>query len=264
MVFGPDDTFVKAFALPQPARPVDVAVWGNELFVLDNHKERCRVVVMDRQTGEMRRWFGKKGTKPGEFLLPNSLCFDTEGYLYVSDTFNWRIQKLTREGESVWCRGEQGRMIGQFVRPKGIRVAPDGVLYVIDNVTNIVQMFHTNGDNLMYFGGPSPDGELQPGSMDLPVAVAVDNTSLAQFASYIHKDFDAEYLLFVSNQEGPYRIGVYAFGSFPEGYKFDDLDIEPLPTPPRPVDDTIPTAPSPLGSVRPTPAGTTEPPVGSE
>jgi hypothetical protein len=215
---------VTAFDVPEPCYPVDVALWGNEIFVLDND-ETCQIVVMDRTTGEVLRTIGSAGGEPGQFKIPNSIAIGPEGNLYVSDTHNWRIQKLTLEGEPIWERGQPGYRIGQFGRPRGIRVGPDGVVYVVDGATEIVQMFNSDGVSLMRFGGP---GEV-PGALGLPSTLAIDKTSIPYFQKFVHKDFDVEYLLFVASQYGNHLINVYAFGSFPEGYKLSESQVKALP-----------------------------------
>ena len=224
VVFGPDDSFVRTLDIPAPSRPVDVAIWENELFVLDND-ESCQVVVLDRQTGEVLRTFGSRGVEPGQFRIPNSLCIGPEGNLYVSDTLNWRIQKLTRDGDVIWTRGTAGRLLGQFGRPRSLRVGPDGIIYVVDAVTEIVQMISSDGDMLMHFGGSGT----VPGSMVLPAGITIDTASIPYFRQYVHKDMNVEYLLFVSNQFGEHLISIYAFGSFPEGYQFEQGQIASLP-----------------------------------
>ncbi len=227
VVFSPNDEYVTAFDVPTPCHPVDVAFWENELYVLDND-ETCQIVVLSRTTGEELRTFGGPGGEPGQFKIPSSLCIDSDGYLYVSDTHNWRIQKLTRYGEVIWVKGMPGYGLGQFGRPRGIRAAPNGVIYLADGATEIVQMFNTDGETLMHFAGPGN----MPGALVLPSSLAVDATSLPYFKQFIHQDFDAEYLLFVASQYGERLINVYAFGSFPEGYAFSELQIAEIPKPP--------------------------------
>lgn len=232
VVFGPDDKYVTAFEVPEPCRPVDVALFGDELYVLDND-ESCQIVVLDRVTGEVLRTFGGPGGEPGTFRIPNSLAIGPDGFLYVSDTHNFRIQKLTLEGESVWMRGQPGYMLGQFGRPRGVRVGPDGTLYVVDGATEIVQMFNEKGQTLMRFGGPGD----APGALGLPATLAIDSTSIPYFEEYIHDDFDVDYLMFVTSQYSRRLINVYAFGSFPEGYEPDESRIEYLK--PIPMDEGI-------------------------
>ena len=224
VVFGPDDAYVTAYNVPEPCHPVDLAIHEDEIYVLDNDAT-CQIVVLNRATGEVLRTFGGPGGEPGQFKIPNSIAIDNEGYVYVSDTHNWRVQKLTREGEPVWVKGGPGYRLGQFGRPRGIRIGPDGIIYVVDGATEIVQMFDSQGQVLMRFGGP---GDL-PGALGLPAALAIDRTSIPYFKDAAHKDFDVEYLLFVASQFGARLINVYAFGSFPEGYRVSSLKVAPLP-----------------------------------
>jgi sugar lactone lactonase YvrE len=224
VVFDPSDGYVTAFDMPEPCHPVDVAIYEDELYVLDND-DTCQVVVLGRETGEVLRTFGEPGGEPGQFRIPNSLCVDADGYVYVSDTHNWRIQKLTRDGEPVWVRGMPGYLLGQFGRPRGIRAGPNDVIYLVDGATEIVQMFDTDGRKLMRFGGP---GDV-PGALVLPSSLAIDSTSIPYFEKYAHPDFDVEYLLFVASQFGDHLVSVYAFGSFPEGYQIAESQIARLP-----------------------------------
>lgn len=232
VVFAPDDGYVTAFDLPQPCHPVDLALHENELFVLDNDDD-CQIVVLDRQSGKLVRTFGGPGGEPGQFKIPNSIAISPDGYLYVSDTHNWRIQKLTREGKSVWAKGEPGYFLGQFGRPRGIRVGPDGTVFVVDGATEIVQLFDGDGNTLMRFGGPG-DG---PGALGLPSTLAIDTTSIPQFQSMAHKDFNIAYLLFVASQYGTHLVSVYAFGSFPPGFRLDESQIQSLE--PQPMKEGI-------------------------
>jgi len=224
VVFDPQDRYATAFDVPAPAHPVDVAVHGNELYVLDND-DTCQIVVLDRTDGKVLRTFGGPGGEPGQFKIPNSLAVGPDGSVYVCDTHNWRIQKLTREGQPVWVRGTPGYTLGRFGRPRGLRVGPDGIIYVADGATEIVQMFDPEGQVLMRFGGP---GNV-PGALGLPATVALDATSVPYFQKYVHPDFRVQYLVFVTSQYGAHLVSVYAFGSFPEGYVLQESQITRLP-----------------------------------
>jgi sugar lactone lactonase YvrE len=224
VVFGPTDEYVTAFTIPEPCHVVDVVLHGDELYVLDNDKTP-QIHVLDRKTGEILRSFGEEGAEPGQFHIPGSIAVDPEGNIYVSDTLNWRIQKLTPEGESIWTKGVAGYDLAQFGRPRGIRVGPDGVVYLVDGATEIVQMFNGDGDLLMHFGGPGST----PGALFLPSTLAIDRTSIPYFKKYAHPAFDIDYLLFVVNQYGPHLVNIYGFGSFPEGFTLDASQITDIP-----------------------------------
>ncbi|MEK7711338.1 MAG: hypothetical protein AAB341_05520 [Planctomycetota bacterium] len=246
VVFGLDDAYLTAFDVPPPCHPVDLALYENELYVLDND-ETCQIVVLNRQTGGVIRTLGGPGGEPGKFKIPNSITISPDGFLYVSDTHNWRIQKLTREGKVVWVKGGPGYMLGQFGRPRGIRVGPDGIVYVVDGATELVQMFDPDGNVLMRFGGPGNE----PGTLGLPSTLAIDASSLPYFQELVHDAFKVDYLLFVASQIGEHLVSVYAFGSFPPGYKMKASEILNLPAAPiregiGPVlGDETPTEPRP-------------------
>jgi sugar lactone lactonase YvrE len=241
VVFGPDDSYVTAFSLPEPSHPVDLAVTDTEVYVLDN--KTPQVVVFDRVSGKVVRSFGRNGAKPGEFHLPSSIALGPDGSVYVSDTMNWRVQKLTASGEPVesfgtdGCVGMPGYRIGEFGRPRGIRVDSEGILYVVDAATEIVQMFDSDGRPLMRFGGPGD----RPGSLCLPSSLAIDETSLGQFGGLAHEKFRVRRLLFVASQYGQRPVSVYALGSFADGFVPPANEIETIapiaPTTPASEDE---------------------------
>ena len=95
---------------------------------------------------------------------------DSEGNVYVTDTFNARVQVFTADGEFVREWGKRGSSAGTFMRPKGIAVDPDDHIYVVDSDFNNVQVFDTDGHTLMFFG----DRGLGPGAFTLPAGIFVD------------------------------------------------------------------------------------------
>ncbi len=89
-------------------------------------------------------------------------------------------------------------------------------------------MFDADGQTLMRFGGPGS----RPGSLGLPSSLAIDRTSLPYFKQYVHRDFEVTELLFVVSQYGQRLVNVFAFGSFPEGYKLNEAELATIPTVP--------------------------------
>jgi DNA-binding beta-propeller fold protein YncE len=97
---------------------------------LTEHKVR----VFDA-TGQFIKDIGKgKGFDEGYLLFPTYLAVDDDGYLYVADTMNARVQVFDPEsGSVVRIFGERGNRFGEFERPKGVALDAFGNLYVVDS-----------------------------------------------------------------------------------------------------------------------------------
>ena len=89
--------------------------------------------------------WGKAGSGRGEFNEPRGMALDAQGNLYVVDSKNNRIQKLSPSGEPLLAWGEEGDKPGQFKDPHGIAVGPDGAVYVADTWNHRIQKFDANG-----------------------------------------------------------------------------------------------------------------------
>src|SRR4051812_34783156 len=70
----------------------DVAVAKNgDIFIADGEGPNTRVVKFFKD-GRFIKWWGGKGTGPGEFDMPHSIAIDGKGRVYVADRSNNRIQ----------------------------------------------------------------------------------------------------------------------------------------------------------------------------
>jgi DNA-binding beta-propeller fold protein YncE len=142
-----------------------------------------------------------------EFIFPTNLTVDSDGNIYVSDTLNYRIQKVDAEGNPLMEIGSAGDGLGQFARPKGVAVDREGRLYAVDAAFSNVQIFNPEGQLLLVLGGAG--GE--PGKMYLPAKVKIDYDNVALFADRVAPGHELEYLILVTNQYGPNKISVYGF-----------------------------------------------------
>ena len=96
--------------------------------------------------------------------------FDAEGYLYVSDYLNFRIQVFDPAGDLDLIFGSAGDNPGDLNRPRGLVAdAANGVLYEVDGAFQLVQMFNLDGELLMWFGEPGQG----PGQFSLPSGIAM-------------------------------------------------------------------------------------------
>ena len=206
LVYDRDDRFVAAFGGDGEFRPVDTAIDGDKLYVVDiKHHE---VHVLDKRSGKRLFSFGKPGSGPGELFHPTNLAIGPQGDVYIVETGNFRVQRFTPRGEPVRTYGQVGTGPGRFARPKGIAFDREGRMYVGDAAFQNVQIFDEDGKVLMAFGLPEESIE----GLALPAGVAIDYESVPLFRSYANPGFTIEYVIFVASQYGPNKIDVFGFG----------------------------------------------------
>jgi DNA-binding beta-propeller fold protein YncE len=149
---------------------------GQRLAVCDTAAHT--VFVFDARRGEMLTTLGgeAKSGRDGEFHTPYAVAYDEEGYLYVSDYLNFRIQVFDPAGDLELVFGQIGDRPGDLNRPRGLAVdATAGVIFEVDGAFQLVQMFNLDGEILMWFGGPGTG----PGGFDLPSGIARRGNLLA-------------------------------------------------------------------------------------
>lgn len=100
---------------------------NGDLFITDGESTNTRVVKYS-QDGKFVKWWGGKGTEPGQFDEPHSIAIDDSGRLYVGDRRNKRVQVLDQKGKFLKQWTHLGTPWGVFV--KGDR------LYVVDGTEN--------------------------------------------------------------------------------------------------------------------------------
>jgi hypothetical protein len=136
----------------QFARPYGiVADAAGNLFVADSENHRIRKVTQ----GGVVTTFAGTGT-PGSldgakdiatFQRPGGLAFDALGNLYVADTDNNVLRKITPAGVVSTVAGKAGVMGSQngireaarFSQPYGIAIAADGTIYVADSLNHRIR-----------------------------------------------------------------------------------------------------------------------------
>lgn len=86
-------------------------------------------------------YFGLEGDSLKEFMTPQDVAVDMDGYIYVADTGNHRIQKFTSLGGLKIAFGDIGSAGDQFIFPTGIAVDEDLILYIADTGNNRVERY---------------------------------------------------------------------------------------------------------------------------
>jgi DNA-binding beta-propeller fold protein YncE len=106
--------------------------------------------------------WGKRGSEPGQFLWADDICLDDEGYVYVSDGGNRRIQKFTQNGEFII----QFNTGSSEFSPRGLEIY-GRTLYVCDG--DRVALFSSGGrfKGSWPITDPFPEDEKQPTADDI-------------------------------------------------------------------------------------------------
>jgi predicted membrane-bound mannosyltransferase/DNA-binding beta-propeller fold protein YncE len=104
-----------------------------------------------------RQVFGSQGTAPGQLERPSGIAIDPQGFVYVADTGNHRVQKFTADGQFVAAWGGTDASYS-FNEPWGVAVAPDDddrsgrFIYVADTWNHRVQKLDSAGNLLAAWG----------------------------------------------------------------------------------------------------------------
>jgi DNA-binding beta-propeller fold protein YncE len=148
-----------------------------DLYVSDGYGN-ARIHKYTADAKLVMSW-GEPGTDPGQFNIPHNICCDRDGWVYVADRENHRVQVFDGKGrfETQW---------NNLHRPNGMCMAngPDPLFYIGEggpsgeinkdwpNIGPRVSIHTSKGKPLARLG-KMPTG-LAPGQFTSPHGIAVD------------------------------------------------------------------------------------------
>ncbi|MDR1420875.1 MAG: NHL repeat-containing protein [Treponema sp.] len=139
-------------------RPYDLVKGPGDTMYLSEYRGG-RVSVLNSR-GEWQFYIGTRGRGEGQFVGPQNLAVDEEGYLYVVDYGNRRISKFDPSGAFILSFGKRDGIFQGFLSPTGIAVR-DGRVYVADGALKRIVVFDRNGS----YTGDLADGFSGPESL---------------------------------------------------------------------------------------------------
>jgi streptogramin lyase len=186
--------------------PIGIAVDGSgNLYVGDTSSHDVRKITSGGVVTTFAGYAGGLGSTDGTgtailFNSPQGVAVDSAGNVYVADSGNNTIRKITPAGASTTLAGTVGLKgatdgtgtAAQFNFPTGVVVDSSGNLYVADDANNTIRKITPGGVVTTFAGAPSnagwangtgaaaqfnnPTGMTMDGSGNLYVADAGNNT----------------------------------------------------------------------------------------
>jgi len=157
----------------------------SDIYVADSRNHRILRIAAD---GSVLNEWGSfadlaQGDAPiGTFNEPWGVAVGPDGSVYVTDTWNHRVQKFAKDGTPVKTWGQFGQPSPEFPDsnyflwgPRGIAVDSQGRVLVADTGNKRIVVYDQEGNYLTEFGS----GGFDPGQFDEPVDVAVGSDGVA-------------------------------------------------------------------------------------
>lgn len=168
----------------------------NEAFVADGYGNR-RIIVFDGATGEYRRHWGAYGEVPDDeyrrdptsrepsrqFQTPHGIAGSRDGFIYLADRANNRIQVFRQDGEYVMekilrplCAPPEQPEVPGCAREAAFSLGfshddAQTFLYVADGGSHVIRVLRRSDLEIVdEFGGPG----MGPGGLGRPHNLAVD------------------------------------------------------------------------------------------
>jgi uncharacterized protein (TIGR03663 family) len=145
------------------------------IYVADSRNHR--ILHLDMNGNVLHEWGSFAdgvGTPigPGTFNEPWGVAVAPDGSVYVTDTWNHRVEKFTSSGKFItaWGVFGQGETPDAFYGPRGLAVDSKGRVYVTDTGNKRIAVFDPSGNFLTDFGSAGFD----PGQFDEPVGITID------------------------------------------------------------------------------------------
>ena len=226
--------------------PFSVAVdKGGNVFVSEIDNSTIRRIDPNGETSTFAGTPGKKGFADGQsgaalFNEPNGLVFDKYDNLYVADSRNYRIRKITPQGNvtTIAGTGEAGFADGEALKakfddPMGMIFDNDGNLYIVDEANHRVRKLDTNGKVTTFAGTGikgNADGKSNEAQFNSPSCIIRDskgNLYIAEFNHVIRKiDTNGNVTTFAGSRIAGLvdSKGPVAQFNFPQGLAVDEVD----------------------------------------
>ncbi len=151
------------------------------------------------------KW-GSKGENEGQFNCPSGLAVDLNGNIYVSDSYNYRIQKFDSTGKFI-TKWPVSLVNGQLFYPSRIAIDLKGNIYVGIVYVGSIQKFDSNGKFISKWEGK--DCSDTRGEFNSPLDIAFNSEGnifvVSDNSTYLKKfTADGEFLTVLDTSNPKY------------------------------------------------------------
>jgi sugar lactone lactonase YvrE len=173
------------------SEPSGIAVDGaGTIYVADSNNQTIRKVTPEGVVTTLAGQSGYSGSADGvntnaQFYYPNALALDHHGIIYVADTYNNTIRRVTPDGVVTTLAGKAGYWgtadgVGsdaRFGSPRGVALDSSGNLYVADADSALIRKVTPDGVVTTLAGRfyGAFDGLGTDASFTTPWGIAVDS-----------------------------------------------------------------------------------------
>lgn len=170
---------------------------AGHVFIADSLNLTIRKITPTGLVTTFAGLAGNRGSADGfgsvaRFSTPQGVAVDRAGNVYVADSSNYAIRKITPAGEVTTVAGRanggsndgEGRTAG-FNNPAGVAVDDSGNLFVADTSNGAIRKIAPDGTVTTLAGGSpsgSGDGVGQAAKFRLPYGIALDKSGDAYVA----------------------------------------------------------------------------------
>ena len=181
------------------SEPAALVVYGARLYIADQSNNRIRMIdltrgIMTTVAGTGAAAYNGDGIPAVEASLagPSGLAVDTDGTLYIADTFNGRIRAVdptagtistvVGDGGEYRYQGPMEASSGSLSRPSGIAVDRDGNLLITDSDNHLVRRWERatgRMDRVAGIGeakGGGDGGSALEAGLSYPFGIVVDRS----------------------------------------------------------------------------------------
>ena len=145
-----------------------IAVNNKGLLAVTVRRNRC--VHLLTNNGTLVRSIGKEVLSLNLF----GVSFDLKGNIWVADSYNFRVVKLSQDGRLLQTIHHASSESDYFCNPRGLSVSAEGLIYICDSGNHRITVHDEDGKFLFAFGSIRSGS----GYFDTPRDIAFDSDGL--------------------------------------------------------------------------------------